>query len=408
VKTPLPGSNRIEALDLIRGIAVCGLFPINSIEFGFGSMLLIYPFDLSETDETLWMLVMGLGAGKFATMFAALFGAGMILFCTRTEASGRSAASRYLPRLGWLGAFGILHAYLIWHGDILVSYAVTGFVLFWCRNWSAKTFFIVGCALMLVFVLPMIPGAIICHFIDFAPMEEGWSEMLKSILAEEAKEMAALTGTWGEQMKARALYAFLIHLLGIPLYLFWFAGMMMCFGIAAMKSGFFDGGWSDQRIRKTTALLLVSGLPLTVGGYAVFAHAPPSPALLLWAYAAIFAGMPLVAFGYAGLGVIWSRHEAPGILRRGFAAIGRMAFTNYIAQSIILGLIYYGHGLRLAGQLEFHEAMMIAPAVWILQMITSTWWLNHFAYGPLEWLWRRLTYGSAVVFLRRRLPPPIS
>jgi uncharacterized protein len=152
VNTPLIERNRVEALDLVRGIAVCGLVPINSIDFGFSSMLLIYPLDLAGADLTLWMLVMGLGAGKFATLFASLFGAGMILFCGRAEASGRSAASRYLPRLAWLFVFGILHAYLIWHGDILVSYAVTGFVLFWCRNWSAKVFLIIGFALLFTFI----------------------------------------------------------------------------------------------------------------------------------------------------------------------------------------------------------------------------------------------------------------
>ncbi|MEM9015437.1 MAG: hypothetical protein AAGC68_00390, partial [Verrucomicrobiota bacterium] len=207
VSSPTLTNQRIEALDLIRGIAVCGLVLINSIEIGFGAIPLVYPLDFPESERTLWTVVMGLGCGKFASQFAALFGAGMILFCDRAEASGRSAASVYLPRLGWLLVFGMLHAYLIWHGDVLVSYAVTGFVLFWCRNWSAKTFFIIGGALMVSFVAPLIVGAIACLFIDFSPLDEYTDQILESIRTEEEKETAALTGSWLEQMKSRALYA---------------------------------------------------------------------------------------------------------------------------------------------------------------------------------------------------------
>lgn len=369
-------------------------------------MLLLYPLDLDGADRTLWMLVMGLGAGKFATLFASLFGAGMILFCGRAETSGRSAASRYLPRLAWLFVFGILHAYLIWHGDILVSYAVTGFVLFWCRNWSAKVFFIIGSALLFTFAFPLVVGAVICHLVDIPVMDE-WSELAAAVRSEGVKDTAALTGSWVEQMKFRAVYAFFIHLLGIPLYLFWFVAMFMCFGIALMKSGFFSGGWSDRRLIKTTGLLLVVGLPLTLGGYAVCAYAPPTPVRLLWAYTASFTGMPLVAYGYAGLGVMWSRRENAGVLRRSIAAVGRMALTNYIVQSILLGLIYYGHGLALRGQVDFHEAMLIVPAIWVFQMAASYLWLKHYAHGPLEWLWRRLTYGRDVSIRKRPLPPPL-
>jgi len=406
VSSPTSASNRIETLDLVRGIAICGLVPINGIEFGFGSTELIYPLGFSEIDRVVWMLVMGLGCGKFATLFAALFGAGMILFCDRAEVAGRPAASIYLPRLGWLFVFGMLHAYLVWHGDILVTYAVTGFVLFWCRRWSATVFLVVGCALMVTFVVPLIVGAVICHFVDFSRVVDDWGEMREAIRSEAEKEGAAFTGGWTEQMKTRAFYAFFTQVLGIPFYLFWFAGMMMCFGMALMKSGFFDGGWSAARLRMTNAFLLGLGLPLSVGADAVNNFVDPSPVPLVWGYTALFAGMPLVAFGYAGLAVMWSRRGRPGVLRRGFAAVGRMALTNYIAQSLVLGFIYYGHGLGLRARLDFYEAMLIAPAFWTVQMAVSVWWLGRFQFGPLEWLWRRLTYGS-ISSSERRMPPSI-
>ncbi|MEM1442539.1 MAG: DUF418 domain-containing protein [Verrucomicrobiota bacterium] len=410
MSTPIPGTQRIESLDLIRGFAVCGLVAINGIEFGLGTVPLVYPLDFDGGDRALWTLVMGLGCGKFVTLFATLFGAGMILFTERAELSGQSAASVYLPRLGWLLLFGNLHAYLLWHGDILVTYAVTGFVLFWCRNWSAKVFAIVGSVLFALFVLPLYAGALIAQFIDFEEvfdnesLREEAANIMELIRDEEATETAALTGTWIEQMKVRSLYVVVTHFFGIPLYLFWFAAMNMSFGMALMKSGFFRGEWSGERIRKWTGLFLVVGLPLTLGGYGIFSFADPSPAPFLWAYAALLTGLPLVAFGYAGSLMMWSQRGEPGFLRRGFTAVGRMAFTNYICQSVILSLIYYGHGLGLRGRLDFSEAMLIVPVVWVVQMVLSVWWLKRFRFGPLEWLWRWLTYGHSS--LKKRTAPP--
>ncbi|MEM6280315.1 MAG: DUF418 domain-containing protein, partial [Verrucomicrobiota bacterium] len=365
--------------------------------------------DFPEKDRALWAVVMGLGCGKFATLFAALFGAGMLLFCEKAEASGRSAASIYLPRLGWLLLFGFLHAYLLWHGDILVTYALTGFVLFWCRNWSTKVFAIIGSALLATFLLPLLAGALALLFIDTEEffddsLREEMVSLLDVVRADEAKETEALTGSWLEQMKVRAFYAFVSHLFGIPIYLFWFAAMNMCFGMALMKSGFFTGAWTKPHVRKTAILLLGIGLPLALGGYGIFAFAEPAPAPLLIAYVALAAGLPMVAFGYAALGKMWSDREKTGLLRRGLVAVGRMAFSNYIAQSVILGLIYYGHGLGLRGRVEFHEAMIIVPTIWVGQILISVWWLRRFRFGPLEWLWRRLTYGRALS--RKTKAPP--
>ncbi|MGB0241889.1 MAG: DUF418 domain-containing protein [Verrucomicrobiales bacterium] len=405
VNSPTLSTNRIESLDLIRGIAICGLVVTNSIEFGFG-IELFYPVGIEGADRILWTILMGLGSGKFITLFAALFAAGMLLFCERAEATRRSPKSIYLTRLGWLFIFGLLHAYLLWHGDILVTYAVTGFVLFWCRNWSGKVFMTIACTLMALTVVPLTIGGVVCQFVDFSDFDINWNEIFESFNEEERKETEALTGFWWQQMKVRGFYAFITHLLGIPFYLFWFAAMLMSFGMALAKSGFFDGGWAPGRLRKTTIILLATGLPLCLGGNAVFALSEPSPTPLLLGYAAFYTGTPLLAFGYAGLGVMWSQHERPGFLRRGITAVGRMALTNYISHSIILGFIYYGTGLGLRDQLDLHQAMLIVPLIWIAQITASTWWLKRFRFGPLEWLWRRLTYGS--IDLKKKTPPESS
>ena len=103
---------------------------------------------------------------------------------------------------------------------------------------------------------------------------------------------------------------------------------------------------------------------------------------------------------------MWSQHERPGFLRRGITAVGRMALTNYISHSIILGFPYYGTGLGLRDQLDLHQAMLIVPLIWTAQITASTWWLKRFHFGPLEWLWRRLTYGS--LDFKKKTPPDSS
>lgn len=380
--------------------------PINIIEFSSGSMLMVYPEGLERPGELgLWIAVMTLGTGKFAALFGALFGAGLVLFTDRASIARRSPASVYLPRLGWLWFFGMLHAYLIWYGDILVAYAVTGFVLFWFRGWSTRTCLIVAAAVWGM----MVGSYALCALATHIPgvLEELESMDLQAMIEEETTpENDALRGNWVEQMPTRALYSLLTQVLGIPLYLFWYAVGFMLAGMALMKSGFFAGKWKESTVRRTTAASLAAGILLGGLGFTLVARAGWSP-LFSWGFTLAYAAIPMVAFAYAGGAVLWVARGGFPLLRTSLAAVGRMAFTNYIGQSFLMSLIFYGHGLGLRGELGFAETMAIVPAIWIPQVILSRIWLSRFPHGPLEWIWRRLTYGKAVPLRRRVTPPPI-
>lgn len=409
--TPITTEDRNLALDVVRGFAVCGLAPMNSMDFAFDGDHYFTPGGIEGFQLVLWHIQMVLGSGKFMALFAMLFGAGLVLGAQRREAKGLSVAGFTAKRLGWLWFFGCLHGYLVWYGDILVTYAVTGLILFWCRKWGLRIQAVVGLVMLGVIPLVVTAGMIFAWAGDVdlsAAMEE---EVITEFDAYvENREKAprwdteheawvawAMHGTWAEQMPVRALYTFFLHLLGIPFLTFWLSGGLMLIGMALFQSGFFEGRWRETSYRRLAWIGILGG----AGACMVFSFLNQ---LGGWNWAGLFVhlnwiwwGTPLLALGYAAVLVRWCREADRGPLpwlKRGWAAMGRMAFSNYIGQTVSLSLIYYGHGLGLRGQLSYIGVMGVALALVVGQMAISVWWLKRFRQGPLEALWRRLTYGK--------------
>ena len=256
-------SQRINSLDLIRGVAICGLAPINIQDFATPDNWLFAPEHVSGPDTTLWIAVATLGFGKFITLFSVLFGASMTLQTRALESRSQSAVRSYLPRLGWLWLFGMLHAYFVWWGDILVGYAVTGFLVFWCRNWSAKNLAILGGSiyiaawLILTAIIAVIFVSGKVEFLDLAyPAEE-----------ESAFwDFAVFTGPWWEQMPLRAAVTLSLHLVVTPLITVPFCGSLMLLGMSLYKSGFFESKWKDVTYRWTFLLSIFLGFGVSLVG----------------------------------------------------------------------------------------------------------------------------------------------
>lgn len=424
---PTSLQERFVSLDVLRGFAVCGLAPMNAMDFAFETDHYFSPGQIEGFPLVIWHGLMILGSGKFMALFALLFGAGLVLAAQRREEQGLPVTGFTLKRLAWLWFFGCLHAYLIWYGDILVTYAVTGAVVFWCRRWKPRTQTIVGLGMLGMFPLLMTIGMVFV-WMSGIDLDQAMQEEISSPVAEvvetsgeiegevsEAKEFpdwdtehdawvsARMHGSWWEQMPVRAFYTLCLHLVGIPFLTFWLAGGLMMIGMALFQSGFFQGSWEPRRYRRLARWGLIGGggacLIFSVlnqlGGWnwsGLFLH-------LNWAWW----GTPLLALGYAAVLIPWSRTEGRGPvrwLRQGWAAMGRMAFSNYIGQTFLLSLIYYGHGLNLRGQVPFLTVLGIALTIAAVQMAISVLWLRRFRYGPLEWTWRSLTYGNLVPIRR--------
>ena len=385
--------HRIEALDLIRGIAICGLVPINILDFASSEDWYFAPANLKDSEIWLWAFLSTFGFGKFVSLFSILFGASMILQTNKIEQLGLPVVKSYLPRLGWLWFFGMLHAYLIWYGDILVGYAITGFVVLWFRNLSARTLGIVGWGVHFFLALFW---SILLWMIFMA----GFGDEIESALTEtEADQgtfwdLATFSGSWIEQMPLRATFAVLTQLFGIPFVILPSCGSLMLIGMSLYKNGFFEYRWKKNSYRISLAIGFAVGIGLGLVGVLLSYRDG-------WNYASLIKhapfgllATPFLAFAYATTLVIWAQSSLLGWLQPGIKALGRMAFSNYIGQSLIFSLIFYGHGLGMRGQLSLSEVVMICPLVWIFQITISSIWLRYFRTGPLEGIWRRLASSS--------------
>ena len=399
---PVETGGRIAGLDVLRGFALLGILVMNIQLFAMPSAAYQNPMafgDLTGINLGVWAFAHVFFSQKFLTLFSMLFGAGVCLFADRIEARDGRAAGRHYRRMGWLLAFGVAHAYLLWAGDILVTYAICGCLVYLFRRRRPRTLLVAGLAsltatsLLLVaagfaLTLPGVPDEAVSE------VERGW----KPDAPELEAEVAAYRGGWSEQQPVRAAEALGIHLGLLPFFAIWFCGGLMLIGMALYKWGVLSAAKDDRFYQRLASVGLLAGLPLVAfgmwwnfaGGWA-------------WQRSMFFGtlfnswGCIPVALGYLGLVMLAVRRGfLPGLQAR-LAAVGRMAFTNYLLQTVICTTIFYGHGLGLFGSVERTQQLLIVFAVWALQLWLSPIWMRRFAYGPLEWLWRTLTYGRLPV-----------
>jgi uncharacterized protein len=396
---PVSSRERIEVLDVLRGLAVGGIL-IGNIQWfsGYGMM----PPSLAAAspiyDQVTHFIVHFLIEGKFYSIFSFLFGVGFALQIARAEDRGDTNASVFKRRLGWLLVIGLLHAYLLWAGDILSVYALVGFVLLLFRRKSNES--ILRWAAVLVAV-PVVTYVILyIAFVAFAPPDaiagfdasqlERWNTSVREV--GEGGYVRNVTGYNLQYIVGR--YMGLIIQMRLPKIL-----AMFLLGMYAYRRGVFqDVSAHRTLIRK----VMVYGLALGVIGNVLMAALagneapfPPSPAALIGVIGYAF-GVPSLALGIIALvTLLWQKTD----WRRGLsylAPVGRTALTNYLLQTVICVTIFYGYGFGMFGKVGALLATLTAVAIFLVQIAVSSLWLRYFAYGPVEWIWRQLTY-------RRRL-----
>ena len=369
---PLDPSSRVSSIDALRGIALFGVLAINlETEFRISIFQQFLPH---PSDQGLGHLIdsaldIFIDMKAFA-LFSLLFGVGLAI---QFERLGRSERRTLLVRrLLVLLAFGLIHLFLIWNGDILTEYALAGLVVLpflFGPTWLMGS----GCATFLALFLlqPLLPT-------PFPLPGHAW-------LAEHVREANQIyaNGTFPEilQFRIREVAAFL------PLHSYVFPRTLGLFLLGALswRMGLFERMPRMTRwLWPAAAFLIGGGLILTV---AFSAHRYGGPA-----------GTILLALGYAALVVAIEATKAGHRWLRWAEPLGRMAFTNYIMQSIILSFVFYGYGIGLFGKLDSVAGLAIVLGVYIAQVMFSRRWLDHFRYGPIEWLWRALMYGRAPRF----------
>lgn len=396
---PVSGRERIAEVDVLRGIALFGVLTMNFVAFAYYMMATKGQLEALPTASLDWWVLEAVRifiGDKANTVFATLFGLGFYIQLTRNEGKP-GFERRYARRLFWLLVFGWANVLLLWVWDILNLYAVAGFALLFMRRWSTRALllFAFPAALYsdklqewLVGTLSLpIPNAD-RFFSDAAVIE-------RQALAQSGDYPAIVANfaelTWADWIVGGTMAAWLVYALG-----------RFALGAAIGRSGLFDDIRRHvPRLRRIAAVTIPMGLAMALAirfaihsedeGLETFANIMRSPTALI------------LAAGYCA-GIIVALQKDWGKRLFGpFGAVGRMALTNYLSHSLMALIVFVLLGYW--GALERHQLYFIVFAVWAFQFVTSPIWLKNFHFGPVEWLWRYMTYGKRPPFRRGALPP---
>lgn len=397
--TPVTPSERIWAIDALRGLALFGVLAINlHTEFRVG---LFEQFIASPPPS----LLDGVAATflsfafefKAISLFSMLFGVGLAIQHERLAQSPRRLAL-LVRRLLALLAFGVVHLFFIWNGDILTEYALAGFVVLPFLSAPARVSLTAAALLALayfslaVFQLPILP-------------DPDW-------MAGHAAEARHVYGTGGFIDILRFRIAEVPQIAKLLAYIFPRTLALILFGTWLWRSG------SIRKMADHTTGLIVAGLLLLAVGFILTAQdkgylalvqvGPSSGAAPKSVYNALNeVGPILVAFGYAALLLSASRFASSRATFQWAVPVGRTAFSNYILQSLVLGVLFYGYGLGLMGHVGAATGIAISCVIFAVEAWLSAAWLRTHRFGPLEWLWRTLMYGKRQPWIRRSADAPV-
>ena len=422
------------ALDVVRGVALLGILLVNILGFAhpYGVNEFAASGDTSALNFWSWVITDTFFEGSQRALFALLFGAGVILLTTRMENRGdeSNVANIFFRRNIWLIVFGLVHAYILLRGDgdILFRYGFVALFLYPLRKLDPKYLFAIGVAALLIIAAQhmrdavgrmnehsdyietrqvlVAGGQLTSDQQDTIESWEGWMARGEPTEAGIQKKVNHHTGNYGETFIVRARLAAKSQTRDLYRRAFWDSFGVMLFGMALMKLGFL----TLRRPTRDYWLMVIGGygvglsvsfwetMTLVSADFSMLARTVILPTYDL--------GRVANAIGHLGLLLLFCRSGWLRELQKKFAAVGRMALTNYVMQTVICVLIFWGVGFGLYGTLERYELYYVVVAIWIFQLISSSIWLGHFRFGPLEWLWRSLTYKKKQP-MRRIRPLPV-
>ena len=397
---PVHPQERIEIIDVLRGLSVLGILLINILSFaGYHQIR-----GTGTVDRAVVLFVKFIAQAKFYTLFSFLFGWGAAVQMARAAQRGRRFAPLYVRRLLSLLLIGLLHAIFIWSGDILVTYAILGFLLLLFRTRSDKTLLVAATICLLIPVAISTPGPAETFREAYAQATESLrQEMMVGHYSNVYGEGNYLEATLHRVRELRYGYSGAIywapHVLGMFL-LGLYAGRRRIFHNIPRHPPFF---------RKVMWWGLILGLPLNL----VFVLVLGWPTLVPPAYydlatrGARTIGGSALCLSYISAVVLLFHYRQPRSRWRrmlhSLAPVGRTALSNYLLQSVVCTLVFYGYGLGLYRKLGAAITPILAIIVYRAQVALSNWWLQRFQFGPVEWLWRSLIYSKRQPFARERI-----
>jgi uncharacterized protein len=429
--SPVSSGERINSLDVMRGIALFGILLMNIV--GFGMIFKAYgdPSVMGGADGwnlRVWVINNMFFEGTMRAMFSMLFGVGMVVMTTRMEerGGGIEVADIYYRRTLWLLLFGVIHAYLIlWAGEVLFPYGLFGMFLFPFRKVAPVKLIAFSVVLILIgFGLTLYSynkqmgnlgkfekaatykaGETIPD--DIKEGKEAWQETLKTGKPDEKAKQKAVTamhqGYFGLVMHLAPINRMVQTVFNYD-YNPWDVLPMMLLGIALYRLKIITAELSYR----TYLIMVITGyaIGLSINYYEVTTIIDGQfsiPAFLKSGITYPF-GRIAMAIGHIGLIMIFCKANFLVFLKRALAAVGRMALTNYITHSVVCSIIFTGIGFSLYGQLQRYQLYYVVFSIWLFQLIVSPIWLTYFHFGPLEWMWRSLTYQKLQPFRKQTEP----
>ncbi len=393
--SPVQLSERIRSLDVLRGFALLGILVMNIQSFGLIGAKYFNPMAIGEirgSSYWVWWMSHVFFDSKFMAIFSMLFGAGIVLMWERANQSGRKFTWLHYRRMFWLLVFGLAHAHLLWYGDILFSYAICGMIVYWVCGWKARWLILSGLILLAIGSGNMLlAGMSVPHWPSeqLAEMTSDWAPPAQVV----QQELATYRGSWLTQLPVRSELALEFETFLLAFWSFWRASGLMLIGMGLFKCGVFD-------LRRSTRFYLVAAVAGAVIGFAIILFGVQKFEAADWSFEySFFIGTQFNYWGSLFLSLAYvcgvmliCKIGILKTLQRSLAAVGQMALTNYLLQTIICTTIFYGHGLGWFGYLSRVELIPVVFVIWCLQMIGSPIWLQYFRFGPFEWLWRSLSY----------------
>ena len=405
---------RIVTLDIIRGIAVMGIFSVNITAFAMIEGAYFNPPAYGGHEGpnlAIWVANLILIDGKMRSLFSMLFGASMLLVIQRAEANGESGAKVHFARMAVLFAIGWVHYHFLWWGDILKDYAVTGCLAFFWRRTSVKQllgwatgFYVFGMLFFGSYLTQVLQWDQAAHAAGASKsVVANWNDFAQMVYppaADIAKDLALHRGGW----------LGIVHYWVVEKPFSWVQGTLfflpetlalMLFGMAGFKSGYLTGEWDNRRYLRWAVVGISLGALASIAlAYADVRSHFYAPLVFGGFIVGLAPFRLLQAAGFAALIILLTRNL--GWLAQRVAATGRCAFTNYLGTSLIATFVFYGWGLGYYGYAERWQAWLLVPLVWMLMLLWSKPWLDHFHYGPLEWVWRSLARGRLQPFRKPR------
>ena len=320
---------------MLRGLALLGILLINIQSFAMISAAFSFPnlhMDVSGLNLVVWTTSHVFADLKFMAIFSMLFGAGIILSTRQQDQIGHSTLFLHNIRTFWLLMFGVLHAYFIWYGEILVTYALCGFVVYWFRDLSVPLLWGLGGISLSIALLIMVSAGIAP-----ADVQLGISRDFVPNNAEIANEIARYQGAWANIQHVRLIEALDMQFSAIPLFLFWQAGGLMLIGMALFKFGVFNAERSPKFYLRLLGVIGVIGFSLIGYGTVQLIDQNCDPGYRLLQYGGVYnyLGSIAGALFYVGCMMLIAQKQVWPAAQARLAAVGRMAFTNYILQSVI-------------------------------------------------------------------------